>query len=167
MKILRMYRDMGQRLPTFSPSLNLGDVLIFSKCTVHTCSGDNSLRLPRQAWQLRFFSEPQVSISNRKYLQKLLSFQLFVRGLNKAYPGMGSKYMNRGDDISGPKYPRLWPRTVPDEDEIRRQGHMTLTRIGWYTNIICYLEQCLCILCCRMGHAYVEISKTSIGNLLR
>ena len=29
------------------------------------------------------------------------------------------------------KYPRLWPETLPEEDGVRREGHMTLTRQEW------------------------------------
>ena len=32
--------------------------------------------------------------------------------------------------IAGPKYMRVWPGTVEDEDVVRRQGHMTLSRAG-------------------------------------
>ena len=85
-----------------APSLSVGDVLVFSKCTVdtctvlnctvctihctvlyyvvlyyavlcctmmyctvlqvHTCSGLNTARRPRHAWQIRFFSEPQACL---------------------------------------------------------------------------------------------------------
>ena len=85
-------------MPTYSPVLEVGDVLIFSKCTVHSSSGFNTKQMKRHAWQIRFFTDPQM----------------FVRGLNKAYPGMGDKYTNRSEHhIKGPKYPLLWPQTQP------------------------------------------------------
>ena len=114
LSILNMYKHLGDTYPQVSPSLKVGDMVVFSKCTVHSCSGDNSLGRPRHAWQIRMFSEPQ----------------LFVRGLNKAYPGMGQKYVMDSEYIQGPKYIRLWPQSVPDEDLVRRHGHMTLSRAG-------------------------------------
>ena len=101
LEILALYRHLGETSDHFSPSLEVGDVLIFSKCSVHTSSGDNSARASRQAWQIRFFSEPQM----------------FVRGLDKAYPGMGLKYVDPSQaEITGAKYPRLWPHTLAEED---------------------------------------------------
>ena len=101
LEILALYRHLGETSDHFSPSLEVGDVLIFSKCSVHTSSGDNSDRASRQAWQIRFFSEPQM----------------FVRGLDKAYPGMGLKYVDPSQaEITGAKYPRLWPHTLAEED---------------------------------------------------
>ena len=101
LEILALYRHLGETSDHFSPSLEVGDVLIFSKCSVHTSSGDNSVRASRQAWQIRFFSEPQM----------------FVRGLDKAYPGMGLKYVDPSQaEITGAKYPRLWPHTLAEED---------------------------------------------------
>ena len=104
LELLSLYRHLGETSPHFRPSLSVGDVLIFSKCAVHSSSGDNTARASRHAWQLRFFSEPQV----------------FVRGLDKAYPGMGAKYVDpRQAEISGPKYPRLWPHSLEEEDEVQ------------------------------------------------
>ena len=40
-----MYRAMGETHPVVAPSLSVGDVLVFTKCTVHTCSGDTGLSL--------------------------------------------------------------------------------------------------------------------------
>ena len=101
LEILALYRHLGETSDHCSPSLEVGDVLIFSKCSVHTSSGDNSVRASRQAWQIRFFSEPQI----------------FVRGLDKAYPGMGLKYVDPSQaEITGAKYPRLWPHTLAEED---------------------------------------------------
>ena len=34
-----MYKAMGETHPVVAPSLKVGDVLVFTKCTVHTCSG--------------------------------------------------------------------------------------------------------------------------------
>ena len=44
LEILDLYRRLGETSDHFSPSLAVGDVLIFSKCSVHTSSGDNSAR---------------------------------------------------------------------------------------------------------------------------
>ena len=103
LQILALYRHLGETSEHFSPSLAVGDVLIFSKCSVHTSSGDNTARARRHAWQIRFFSEPQ----------------LFVRGLDRAFPGMGAKYVDQGQaEMTGAKYPRLWPESLPEEDEV-------------------------------------------------
>ena len=40
LRVLNLYRAMGESHPVTAPRLNLGDVLVFTKCTVHTCSGD-------------------------------------------------------------------------------------------------------------------------------
>ena len=55
-----------------------------------------------------------------------------MRGLDKAYPGMGKKYHSNSSQgfIEGPKYVRLWPKTLAAEDNVRRLGHMTLSRSG-------------------------------------
>ena len=75
LEVLKMYRSIGETFPAEAPNLDVGDALVFTKCTVqsflisyfclynhqvHTCSGSNTLRRPRHAWQIRFFSEPQV-----------------------------------------------------------------------------------------------------------
>ena len=92
-----------------APSLSVGDVLVFSKCTVdtctvlhctmlyctvlcctilyctvlqvHTCSGLNTARRPRHAWQIRFFSEPQVIVTIRAFNKLSLSFTSPGEGL--------------------------------------------------------------------------------------
>ena len=46
LRVLNLYRAMGESHPVTAPRLNLGDVLVFTKCTVHTCSGDT--RAPGQ-----------------------------------------------------------------------------------------------------------------------
>ena len=62
LRILNMYRELGESFPVVGPSVGVGDALVFTKCTIHSCSGDNSLGLARHAWQIRFFSEPQVLV---------------------------------------------------------------------------------------------------------
>ena len=47
LEILELYRHLGESSDHFSPQLKVGDVLIFSKCAVHTCSGDNSEQVSR------------------------------------------------------------------------------------------------------------------------
>lgn len=74
LEFMRFWRHLGVTSETLAPTLNLGDVLVFSKvnsstgnqfsdshfqCTVHSASGDNSGRRPRQAWQIRFVTDPQ------------------------------------------------------------------------------------------------------------
>ena len=116
LELLKFYNTLGENSPSYAPILEVGDVLVFSKCTVHTSSGVNTRRLKRHAWQIRFFTDSQ----------------LFVRGLNKAYPGMGTKFTNLSDPhIRGPKYPLLAPATLQQEDVVRNEGHMTLTRLEW------------------------------------
>ena len=46
LEILDMYRRMGETAEHWGPSLEVGDVLVFSKCAVHSCSGDNSDHTP-------------------------------------------------------------------------------------------------------------------------
>ena len=45
---------------------------------------------------------------------------------------MGQKYHSNSSQgfIEGPKYVRLWPKTLAAEDNVRRLGHMTLSRSG-------------------------------------
>ena len=84
--------------------------------------------MKRHAWQIRFFTDPQM----------------FVRGLNKAYPGMGDKYTNRSEHhVKGPKYPLLWPQTQPEEDVLRRNEHMTLSHYEWAQLMIRYPKHLL------------------------
>ena len=39
LRVLNMYKAMGESHPVVAPSLRVGDVLVFTKCTVHSCSG--------------------------------------------------------------------------------------------------------------------------------
>ena len=39
LRVLNMYKAMGESHQVVAPSLRVGDVLVFTKCTVHTCSG--------------------------------------------------------------------------------------------------------------------------------
>lgn len=34
-------------------------------------------------------------------------------------------------NVSGAKYPRLWPSTIPEEDQVRAGGHMVLSPGAW------------------------------------
>ena len=47
LEILELYRQLGESSDHFSPRLEVGDVLIFSKCAVHSSSGDNSDHVSR------------------------------------------------------------------------------------------------------------------------
>ncbi len=71
---------------------------VFSKCTVHSCSGSNRLRLPRHAWQLRLIS------GHQEYDHPTYS-----------YPEMGSKFRVQGKYLEGPNHIKIWPETVPSE----------------------------------------------------
>ena len=50
-------------------------VLCCTVLQVHTCSGLNTARRPRHAWQIRFFSEPQVIVTIRAF-NKLAKFHI-------------------------------------------------------------------------------------------
>ena len=85
---------------------------------MHSPTGNNSARRPRQAWQVRFVSDPQVS----------------EKAIKKEYPGMGDRWSDiNNTDMNGAKYPLLWPATLAEEDEVRARGHMILTRLEWIT----------------------------------
>ena len=66
---------------------------------------------------------------------------------------MGSKFRVKGKYLEGPNHMKIWPETVPSEvdknlekgihffieslqDELRRKGHMTLTKAGGLINIV-------------------------------
>ena len=61
LEVLRFYQRLGDQSQQARPTLQPGDLVVFSKCTVHTSSGLATLRRPRYAWQLRFFADPEVS----------------------------------------------------------------------------------------------------------
>ena len=88
-ELMRFWRHLGENRGVLAPTLSVGDVLVFSKviilfpkylssknvqCTVHSASGDNSRRRPRQAWQLRFVTDPQSA----------------EKAIKKQYPGKRS-----------------------------------------------------------------------------
>ena len=50
---LRFWGDLGETSPRLLPVLQVGDVLVMNKCTVHSATGINSLARQRQAWQIR------------------------------------------------------------------------------------------------------------------
>jgi len=54
------------------------------------------------------------------------------------WPGFGEKFEKYGEYIEGPKYIRLWPHTLASEDEVRREGHMTLLRSEWLMHMMTY-----------------------------
>lgn len=121
LNLLNMYKSIADSYPVYGPSLSVGDVLVFSKCTVHSCSGSNRLKLPRHAWQLRLIS------GNQGYDQPTYS-----------YPEMGSKFVVQGKYLEGPNHMKIWPETVPSEDELRRKGHMTLTKTEWALHMLSF-----------------------------
>ena len=44
---------------------------------------------------------------------------------------MGDKWAGNSENVSGAKYPLLWPSTLPEEDLVRSEGHMTLDTWEW------------------------------------
>ena len=61
--MLNLYRAIGETHPVVSPSLRVGDVLVFTKCTVHTCSGDTGLSLVNTLnTHLSLVNTPQAAI---------------------------------------------------------------------------------------------------------
>jgi len=127
LQILSFYKNIGETYESVRPTLNVGDVVIFSKCTVHSASGVNSLGKQRYAWQIRFLTDPQP----------------MVRGLYQPYPEMGDKYDTGTGFISGVRYPRIFPTTLPEEDRVRGAGHVTLTRMEWLRLMLSYPDHLL------------------------
>ena len=60
---MRFWRGLGETCSTLAPVLELGDVLVMNKCTVHSATGVNSLARERQAWQLRFSLTQNLDIT--------------------------------------------------------------------------------------------------------
>ena len=44
---------------------------------------------------------------------------------------MGDKWAGESENVSGAKYPLLWPWTLPEEDLVRSSGHMTMDTGEW------------------------------------
>ena len=162
-KFMRFWRYLGGTSEILAPTLQLGDVLVFSKvvsftrnffseslfqCTVHSASGDNSGRRPRQAWQIRFVTDPQSAEKaiKKQYPGKRHASSWIGPSVSRLSPnvalieqyivfqGMGDSWS--GDtwvtgNVSGAKYPRLWPSTIPEEDQVRAEGHMVLGPGAW------------------------------------
>ena len=59
------------------------------------------------------------------------SRELSVTGDKENHELLTSSRKNLSFLIFPTKYPRLWPETLPEEDGVRREGHMTLTRWEW------------------------------------
>ena len=114
-ELMRFWRRLGESSKVLLPVLQLGDVLVMDKCTVHSATGLNSLGEERQAWQIRFVTDGQEA----------------EKGIRRQYPGMGSRWGSGGDRVGGAKYPLVWPATLQEEDEVRARGHMVLTRGEW------------------------------------
>ena len=127
LQILGFYKHVGETFPQVKPTLNVGDVVIFSKCTVHSASGLNSLGKQRYAWQIRFLTDPQP----------------MVRGLYQPYPELGDKYDTGTGFISGVRYPKMYPHTLPEEDSVRAAGHITLSRLEWLQLMLSYPDHLL------------------------
>ena len=98
LEILGFYKSVGTSFSQSKPTLNVGDLVIFSKCMVHSPSGINSLGRQRYAWQIRFFTEEQPA----------------AEGLYQPYLAIGDKYI----DKIGVRYPKIFPETLPEEDSV-------------------------------------------------
>ena len=125
--LLGLYNTLGESHPLEAPSLDPGDVVVFSKCTIHSTSGVNTMKVPRHALQMRFFTDPQT----------------LERGIQTPYPEMGDKFTNGSVFLSGSKYPRIWPKTLEEEDAVRASGHMILTKLEWITHLAKYPDHLL------------------------
>ena len=44
---------------------------------------------------------------------------------------MGDKWAGDSANVSGAKYPLLWPSTLAEEDLVRSGGHMTMDTLEW------------------------------------
>jgi len=93
-----------------APKLNFGDAIVFSKCTVHSTSGLNTLRRARRSLQFRLVVEPSAASA------------LFS---DMAGPAAGM-YGDSGLYGHG-STPLLWPHTLPSEDEVRANGPRALS----------------------------------------
>ena len=125
--LLGFYRDLGESHEVSAPTLEPGDVVIFSKCTIHSSSGSNTRKIPRHALQMRFFTDPQT----------------VERGIHTPYPEMGDKFTSSSEFLTGSKYPRIWPETLPEEDAVRASGHMFLTKLEWICHLLKYPDHLL------------------------
>ena len=90
------------------------------QCSVHTTSGINSLDRQRYAWQVRFIADTE----------KISQSDL--------YPVMGSKLAEAGYEL-----PRVWPSTHPEEDAVRAEGELTLTRPEWLQLLLSHPQHLL------------------------
>ena len=118
--ILTFYKSIGTSLPQSRPTLSTGDVVIFSKCMVHTTSGLNTLHKTRYAWQIRFFTEEKEDKT----------------GLFRPYLAIGDQYIQK----VGLKYPKIFPKTLLEEDSIRSKGHVTLERWEYLQLLLSFPE---------------------------
>lgn len=114
-ELMKFWKRVGESLPRVEPVLDVGDVLVMSKCTIHSASGVNTMRRSRIAWQIRFVSDPQT----------------LQRGISRPYPGMGGINQSSDGLVGGSKFPLLWPHTLPEEDADRAAGHLILDRAEW------------------------------------
>ena len=109
-----------------SPTLELGDAVLFSKCTVHAASGINTARAKRMAFQMRFASSPVTKMRGSEGAGALLEF-----------PYEGEKFAAGGEQMGGVGWPRLWPSTLPEEDKLRAAGPLYKTRLEWCAHLLC------------------------------
>ena len=88
------------------------------------------MNIPRHALQMRFFTDPQT-------------LETVERGTHTPYPEMGDKFTTKSKFLTGSKYPRIWPETLPEEDAVRAGGHMFLTKMEWNSHLVKYPDHLL------------------------
>ena len=123
--LLKFYKTLEKTLHTEEPTLNPGDVILFDRCTVHSASGVNSRKIRRNSWQIRFFADPQE----------------VEKDLFEHYPSTGimdDQNTNEEGFLSGPKFPKIWPTSLPDEQDAIRQGDLLRTRQEWFLFMLSY-----------------------------
>ena len=125
LRLLEFYREVGETFPLVRARLEPGDVVLFSKCSVHTTSGVNSLARQRYAWQVRLITEDS-------------SLREGASSQPSLYPVMGSSLADRGYS-----QPQVWPHTLPEEDEVRAGGHLTLSRLEWLRLLLSHPQHLL------------------------
>ena len=97
-----------------APSLELGDVVVFDKCTVHTASGFNPDNFLRRAYQLRF-SRLQ-SPPSKAFLSATMP----------------------AAEVHGTTIPQVWPTTIEEEDALRAQGPLVFGRKEWLDTLMAH-----------------------------
>lgn len=117
--VLDTYRQWLFNLPKenyVAPELELGDVVAFDQCNVHSTSGLHEGGT-RRAYQLRFQKNFDMAV-------------LGEAGLGVA-PGTPN-----GPGPGNVSMPQLWPQTLEEEDNVRSLGHVVHTRTEWIKHLM-------------------------------